>query len=98
LDTATRISRYVLQELAGIQNRFLATGLVIAATLVLATTGQWQRIWPAFGASNQLIAGLGLLVASTWLMSLRKPIRFTLIPSLFMLLTTITAFAYQIVQ
>lgn len=96
LDTATRISRYVIQELTGIKNRFLATALVVAAAVALAVTGQWQRIWPAFGASNQLIAGLGLLVVSSWLLSLRKPVRYTLIPAVFMMLTTITAFVYQI--
>jgi carbon starvation protein len=96
LDTATRISRYVLQELTGIHNRFLATGLVVAATVLLAFTGQWQRIWPAFGAANQLIAGLGLMVATSWLLTLKKPLRYTLIPSLFMMVTTVVAFGYQI--
>ena len=98
LDTATRISRYVLQELTGIENRFIATFLVIAATLLLAMSGQWQRIWPAFGASNQLIAGLSLLVVSSWLLTLKKPVRYTLIPAILMMLTTISAFIYQIYQ
>ena len=96
LDTATRISRYVLQELTGIQGRFSATGLVVLIAIVVAMTGQWQRIWPVFGASNQLIAGLGLLVVSSWLLSLGKPVRYTLIPALFMMGTTITAFGFQI--
>lgn len=96
LDTATRISRYVLQELFGMQNRFVATGLVVVVATLLAMTGEWQRIWPAFGASNQLIAGIGLLVVSSWLLSLRKPVRAILIPAVFMMVTTITAFAYQI--
>jgi len=96
LDTATRISRYVLQELMGIKNRFVATGLVVLVTILVAMTGHWQRIWPAFGASNQLIAGLGLLVVSSWLLSINKPIRYTLVPAIFMMVTTISAFIYQI--
>jgi len=96
LDTATRISRYVLQDLTGIQDRFSATALVVLVAIVVAMTGQWQRIWPVFGASNQLIAGLGLLVVSSWLLSLGKPVRYTMIPALFMMVTTITAFGYQI--
>ena len=98
LDSATRISRYILQELTGIENRFVATGLVVLVAIALALTGQWQRIWPAFGASNQLIAGLALLVVTSWLMSSRKPVLYTLIPAILMMLTTISAFAILIYQ
>ncbi len=69
---------------------------MVFITILVAMTGQWQRIWPAFGTSNQLIAGLGLLVVSSWLLSMGKPIRYTLIPALFMMATTISAFAYQL--
>lgn len=96
LDTATRIGRYLTSELFGINNRYLATGIVVGISAALALTGQWQKIWPVFGASNQLVAALSLLVVSCWLMGLKRPSWSTLIPSIFMVLTTIAAFVIQI--
>jgi len=96
LDTATRIGRYLTAELFGIKNRYLATTLVVILSAGLALTGQWQRIWPVFGASNQLVAALALLVVSCWLLSMKKPVYYTLIPALIMLVTTMGAFVFQI--
>jgi carbon starvation protein len=96
LDTATRIGRYLTSELFGISNRFLSTGLVVLFAGVLALSGQWQRIWPVFGASNQLVAALSLLVVSAWLVQKKGKVWFTLGPSLFMLVTTVGAFLFQI--
>jgi len=96
LDTATRIGRYLTSELFGINNRYLATLLVVVFSALLALTGQWQRIWPVFGASNQLVAALALLVVSCWLISSKRPSKVTLIPALLMLVTTIGAFLIQI--
>ncbi|OVE78334.1 hypothetical protein BVX98_00580 [bacterium F11] len=98
LDTATRIGRYLTSELFGIENRFLSTFLVVFLSALLALTGQWQRIWPVFGASNQLVAALSLLVVSCWLISIKRPSKTTLIPALIMLTTTIGAFLFQIVS
>lgn len=96
LDTATRIGRYLTTELFGVENRYLATFIVVFVSAAAALTGQWQKIWPVFGASNQLVAALSLLVVSCWLIGTKKPARYTLIPALFMLVTTIGAFVYQI--
>jgi len=98
LDTATRIARYLTSELFGIKNQFAATAIVVAAAGLLALTGQWNKLWPAFGASNQLIAGLALLVASCWLLHRGKKVWVTLIPAILMLVTTVCAFLYQIVS
>jgi len=95
LDTATRISRYILEELLSIKNRYFSTILVIGLALVLAMGGRWQRIWPAFGASNQLVASLTLFVVSCWLLSKDKSFRITLWPGIFMLITTTTALIFQ---
>ncbi len=95
LDTATRISRYLSEELFGLKNRFLSTFLVVAASGLLAFSGKWQQIWPAFGASNQLVASLTLFVLSCWLMSRKKGSLFVLIPAFFMLFTTIAALGLQ---
>ncbi len=96
LDTATRIGRYLTQELLGTSNMYLSTSLVVGASAALAFTGQWARIWPAFGTSNQLIAALTLLVASCWLMRRGRRYLFTLVPACIMLATTIAAFVYQL--
>jgi len=98
LDTATRITRYITSELFGIQNIFLSTLIVVVAAGVLAITGQWQLLWPAFGATNQLIAGIALLVATCWLLNRGKSFYMTLVPAVFMLVTTVGALAYQWVQ
>jgi carbon starvation protein len=58
--------------------------------------GEWKAIWPIFGASNQLVGALALMVLSAYLLSRKKPVAYTLYPALFMLLTTLTALAWQI--
>jgi carbon starvation protein len=98
LDTATRIGRYLTQELFQMRSTYAATAVVVVAAAGLALTGQWQRIWPAFGASNQLIGALALLVGSCWLVRRGRPVVYTLVPACIMLVTTVGAFAYQIYQ
>ncbi len=95
LDTAARISRYLTEELTGIKNRYLSTLIIIIAGGALAISGQWNKIWPIFGASNQLVAALALIVISAWLLSKNKILRYTLIPAIFMIVTTITALVFQ---
>lgn len=96
LDTATRLGRYLVEELTGWRNRYVPTLLVVAAAGGLALTGQWRAIWPVFGASNQLVAALSLLVVSCWLLGRGRSARATLWPAIAMLVTTIGAFAWQI--
>jgi carbon starvation protein len=104
LDTCTRLGRYVFQELLGRNEpgaRFyssLAT-LALPALFVMMTLkgpgGQpmpaWQVIWPVFGATNQLLAGLALLVTFMWLRNEGRKALFLFVPSAFMIVTTITA-------
>ena len=96
LDTATRLGRYLVEELTGWRNRFVPTVLVVVAAGALALTGQWRAIWPVFGASNQLVAALSLLVVSCWLLARGRSAKVTLVPALLMLVTTIGAFGWQI--
>ncbi len=102
LDSATRIGRYVSEELFGsalriklFRNRFVSTIPIIALAAYLALTN-WASIWPVFGAANQLVAALALLVVTVLLMQLGKPSKYTLYPTVFMLLTTVGALVYQI--
>jgi len=98
LDTATRIARYVTEELFRIKNRYLSTLLIIILSAGLAFSGRWNKIWPAFGAANQLVAALALFVVSCWLLAKNKNTKFTLIPAFFMLITTVAALIYQSVK
>lgn len=101
LDTATRITRYISQELFGygwnikiFRNRYFSTLVVIVLAGYLAF-GNWQKIWPVFGASNQLVAAIALFVAGVFLLKKGKSAFTSFIPSVFMFLTTITALIYQ---
>jgi carbon starvation protein len=96
LDSATRIGRYLTQEILGTEEKYLTTGAVVAASAALALSGQWTRLWPAFGTSNQLIAALALLVSSCWLMHRGRGYLVTLVPAGIMIVTTLAAFAYQL--
>lgn len=96
LDTATRIGRYLTHELFGIKNRYLATLIVVVLSGWLGLSGNWSKIWPIFGAANQLVAALALLVITMWLLSRNARIIYTAIPCVFMLLTTIGALIYKL--
>lgn len=78
LDTATRIQRYVVTELFidfkihTFKNRYITTALVVVSALVLAflsgANGQGAlKLWPLFGAVNQTLAALALIVATMYL-------------------------------
>jgi carbon starvation protein len=95
LDTATRISRYLTEELFNIKNRYFSTLFITILSGALVFSGKWNKIWPAFGASNQLVAALALLVISGYLSKHKKTIRYTLIPAIFMTVTTICALVFQ---
>lgn len=95
LDTATRISRYLTEELFGIKNRYAAAIIVVVLGGALALSGAWQKIWPVFGASNQLVAALALLVVSCWLLAHKKSLKFTIVPAFFMFITTVAALIIQ---
>jgi len=98
LDTATRIGRYLTQELLGIKNRYISTLIVIGFGGFLALSGKWSIIWPLFGTANQLVAAMALIVVTSWLLSHRKSIKFTLLPALIMLATAVAALIYQVIR
>jgi len=98
LDTATRIGRYITQELFKIKQRVPATIIVVALAGWLGLSGEWNEIWPLFGAANQLIAALALIVISSWFLSRRKPVIYTLVPMVFMLVTATGALILKIIE
>ncbi|MDD5596161.1 MAG: carbon starvation protein A [Candidatus Omnitrophica bacterium] len=98
LDTATRISRYLTEELFSLKNRYFSTFIIIVLSSALAFSGKWQKIWPVFGASNQLVAALALFVLSCWLLSKRKSTKLILWSAFFMLITSVGALCLQAVK
>jgi carbon starvation protein len=100
LDTSTRIQRYITTELGQIYNikiltnRFVASAIAAFTPLILVFGGEglsWKRLWPIFGATNQMLAGLSLLVLSVYLFRKGRKTIFTLIPMIFLIIMTSTA-------
>ncbi|HOO39570.1 MAG TPA: carbon starvation CstA family protein, partial [Deltaproteobacteria bacterium] len=103
LDTATRIQRYVVAELFSdfnlnfFTNRYVATAIAVGTALLLAfATGASGngalKLWPLFGAVNQTLAGLALIVITLYLKN-KGGLKWLIsgIPAVFMLVMTIWA-------
>ncbi len=102
LDVATRLARYILQELFG--SRSLQSGLIATLLTVLtpgffilsAPSGSWSIFWVLFGTSNQLLAALILLTITVWLKRQGRPAWFTQYPMLFVMTITFWSLVRQI--
>ncbi len=66
-------------------NAFLCVSLMY----FLAYTNAFAAIWPIFGSANQLLASLALIAVSAWLVKRKKTAWFTMLPAVFMMITTI---------
>jgi carbon starvation protein len=92
LDTGARIQRLVLAELSeaygvrALSNRYIASGLGVGSALLLAVTqggGQGGlALWPLFGTTNQLVAGVTLLIVAIWLKRQGRAYWIALVPML----------------
>ena len=101
LDVATRLGRYIVQELFDWKGR----GGMIGATavtllpayffIITAEKGAYLKFWTLFGTSNQLLASLTLLAITLWLMRTGRPFWFTLAPMCFVLTITLWALILQ---
>ena len=103
LDTATRLTRYQIQEFSGQRiDKYSATLIAVAASLLLLLSKSGDQtimsfIWPVFGSANQLVAALALLGVAVWVRKgLGKDNKFLMLPMWFMLVTTIAALAMLI--
>jgi carbon starvation protein len=98
VDSATRIQRYVVVELATacrikpLTGRQVATAFAVLSAAALAFydgSGKGAlKLWPLFGTVNQLLAGLGLLVVTIYLARKKTNIVYTVIPFIFMIIMT----------
>ncbi len=111
LDSATRIQRYVVSELAqaykvpALAGPYSATGIAVCSAALLAfhkgiALADVQRgalsLWPLFGTVNQLMAAMALLVVTVFLARRKAPLWVTAVPLLFMLLITGWAMLYNL--
>lgn len=98
LDTATRLQRYVISEMAvscrmpAVGKKHPATFIAVFTALLLAFSSGGGKgalaLWPLFGAVNQLLGGLALLVITVWLARRNTPVFYTAIPMVFMIAIT----------
>ena len=112
LDTATRLGRFLVQELflpRAVQdaseneqaqakmglvrhvltNKYWASLFFVAISIFMALSGEAAALWPIFGASNQLMAGLTFLVITLWLLSKQVNWMVAFIPMLFMMVMSL---------
>jgi carbon starvation protein len=93
-----RVMRVTLTEWIGdivppVRNMHVASLISMVLTCALVLSGTWVYLWQMFGASNQLMAGLSLLVVTVWLKSEKRNPTYALVPMLFMYVTTLAATA-----
>jgi carbon starvation protein len=78
-----------------LKNVHVGTIVALVLTLLLIWVVPFLQIWVMFGAANQLMASLALLLITLWLMSKGKSYQWTLWPFAFMFVTTIGALLYK---
>jgi carbon starvation protein len=73
--------------------RNVHVGIILSLVLMclLVLSGTWVYLWQLFGAANQLMASLSLLIVTVWLASTRRNPAYAGIPMLFMYVTTMAA-------
>lgn len=100
IDALVRLSRYLFEELwvtvmdtppKILRSRVFNSLIVVAGFLTLTFTNAYLKIWPIFGAANQLLAALTLIAVTAWLAQKAKRYWFTAIPAAFMVITTLTS-------
>jgi len=112
LDTATRLARYMFQELwtpvdtkpedltgarKVMANPYVATIITVVIGVFLGMTG-YTIIWPLFGAANQLLAALALLAVAAWLGNAGRNNKMFFVPMAFMLAATLTSLGITFYQ
>jgi carbon starvation protein len=75
----------------GFKNQHIASIVGMVVTMGLVLSGTWVYLWQLFGASNQLLAALSLLLVTVWLRSVGKNPAYAGIPMVFMYVTTLAA-------
>ena len=99
LDTATRLGRFMFQELFAdsetgkklkLDNMYVATAITAVLGFVLCLAG-YAKVWPLFGACNQLVAVPAFLAIGTYLKKQGKNNKMLYIPIVFMSVATLVS-------
>ena len=104
IDAGTRIGRFILQETFGkfykpfaqpnwLPGNLAASSLIVFAWGYFIYTGTVATIWPMFGTANQLLAGIALVIGTSYIIN-RGRARYawvTIIPMIFVFTVTLTA-------
>ena len=94
LDTATRLGRFMFQELfpknKTLSNMYVSTAITAGIGFIFCLAG-YQNVWPLFGACNQLVAVPAFLALATYLKRKGKNEKMLYIPMIFMLAATLTS-------
>jgi carbon starvation protein len=110
MDTGVRLQRYIIQEWGVIYNipilnrSVFATLVAVGLCLLLAfgagggSGSGGLVIWPLFGSTNQILAGLTLLAITVMLIKLGRPARYTMLPMIFVLITSFWAGAVKLLE
>ena len=110
MDSGVRLQRYIIQEWGEIygiplfKKGFAATLIAVTCCLLLAfgaggaSGSGGLTIWPLFGSTNQILAGMTLLVLSVMLIKLGRPARYTLLPMIFVLITSCWAAVIKLME
>ncbi|MFT6433241.1 MAG: carbon starvation protein [Candidatus Azotimanducaceae bacterium] len=110
MDSGVRLQRYIIQEWGDIygielfKNGIIATLIAVTCCLLLAfgvggaSGAGGLAIWPLFGSTNQILAAMTLLVISVMLIKMGRPARYTLIPMVFVLVTSVWAAAIKLLE
>lgn len=108
MDAGVRLQRYIVQEwgviygIRALQRSSVGTLIAVGSCLVLAfgaggaDGSGGMIIWPLFGTTNQLLAGLTLLVVSVMLVKLGRPTLYTMVPMFFVTGMALLAALYQL--
>ncbi len=110
LDSATRLQRYVIQEIGGtikipiLRNVYVSTLIAVllggAIAMLPGKSGVngtgGMLLWPLFGATNQLLAGLAFMVTTFYLWRRNKPVWFFAIPMVIMIILPAWALLWQL--
>jgi carbon starvation protein len=85
------LTEWVGERFAPVKNMHVSSIISMILTLALVLTGTWVYLWQLFGAANQLMAALSLLVVTVWLKSEKRNPAYALWPTVFMYVTTLAA-------
>ena len=93
-----RVWRVASAELFGqniLSNKYISPIILLIIAGVLTFLGSWSNLWIFFGGTNQLLAGLALMLVSLFLVKNKRASWFSFYPAIFMIVSTVAALAYE---